>query len=151
MNKYFLAGAAATIIFIGAGCTPAQPVANTTPPAVNTPTNQGNAAAMADLIVATSPTPGQKISSPVKVTGKARGSWYFEASFPVEVVDANGNSLGRTPAQALGEWMTTEFVDFAASVPFTTPTTATGTVILHKDNPSGLPENEKELDIPVTF
>lgn len=104
-----------------------------------------------DLIVVTSPKSNDTITSPITVEGKARGMWYFEASFPVQVLDANNVVLGSTTARALGNWMTEDFVPFTASVTFTPSTTATGTLVLKKDNPSGLPENDDELRIPVRF
>jgi eight-cysteine-cluster-containing protein len=91
------------------------------------------------------------VKSPLTVTGKARGSWYFEASFPVKVYDANDKLLGSVPAQAQGDWMTTEFVPFLAVVSFTKPTTETGFLVLEKDNPSGLAENDAQLRIPIKF
>ncbi len=111
----------------------------------------GNELEKSDLIVIETPRPGQTISNPVVIKGKARGNWYFEASFPARLIDANGQALGTMPIQANGEWMTTEFVPFTASMDFTIPSTKTGTLILKKDNPSGLPENDDELRIPVTF
>lgn len=146
------ASVAAFLLLVGAGCMPAAPseVVNA-PVNASPPASVGNAAALADKIVVTSPQPNDKISSPVVVSGKALGTWYFEASFPAEVVDANGVVLGQVPAQAQGDWMTADFVPFSVSIPFTTPTTATGTIILKRDNPSGLPENDAQLEIPVTF
>jgi len=47
--------------------------------------------------------------------------------------------------------MTENFVPFAVSLAFDQPTTATGTLVLQKDNPSGLPENADEITIPVRF
>jgi len=38
-----------------------------------------------DLITIETPRPNSKIESPVIITGKARGYWFFEASFVVEV------------------------------------------------------------------
>lgn len=111
----------------------------------------GNELETLDLIKATDPRPNATIASPLTVRGAARGNWYFEASFPVELVDAEGNRLAQVPAQAQGEWMTTEFVPFTATLTFTAPTSSTGTLLLHKDNPSGLPENEDVLRIPVRF
>jgi len=111
----------------------------------------GNELEKSDLIVLETPRPGQVISSPVVIKGKARGSWYFEASFPARLIDANGQALGTMPIQANGEWMTTEFVPFTATMDFTTPSAKTGTLILQKDNPSGLPEHDEELRIPVIF
>ncbi len=91
------------------------------------------------------------VTSPLPVTGEARGTWYFEASFPVRIEDANGKMLGQVPAQAQGEWMTESFVPFVATLPFATSTTATGFLVLQKDNPSGLPEYDAEVRVPVRF
>lgn len=94
--------------------------------------------------------PNQLVSSPLTITGEAR-MWYFEASFPVELVDGNGKRLAIGPAQAQGEWMTSAFVPFRITLTFPKPTTATGTLIFRNDNPSGLPENSQEYRIPVRF
>ena len=104
-----------------------------------------------EMIRITAPASGGTVSSPLTVTGEARGNWYFEASFPVRVIDANGRELGIAPIQAQGEWMTTNFVPFSGSVSFATSTTATGFVVFEKDNPSGLPENDAEVRVPVRF
>lgn len=64
-------------------------------------------ATVADIIV-DSPAPNAVISSPLTVTGTARGTWYFEASFPVRLLDDLGNELAVAPAQAQGDWMTNE-------------------------------------------
>lgn len=104
-----------------------------------------------DLIRGINITPHQIVASSFTVEGEARGSWYFEASFPVELIDGNGKQLVIVPAQAKSNWMTTDFVPFSVTLSFEKPTTATGTLILRKDNPSGLPENDKELQIPVRF
>ena len=111
----------------------------------------GNELEKSDLIAIETPRPGQAISSPVVIKGKARGNWYFEASFPARLEDANGQTLGITPVQAKGEWMTMEFVPFTATMDFAEPSTKTGTLILQKDNPSGLAEYDDELRIPVIF
>ena len=97
------------------------------------------------------PLPNQQVASPLKVSGKAVGNWYFEASFPIMILDANGEKLGVVPAQAQSGWMTTEFVPFEATLTFDKPTTKTGTLVLMKDNPSGLPENDDSISIPISF
>ena len=104
-----------------------------------------------DRIQITSVSAGQEITSPLVIEGEARGSWYFEASFPVRLLDGNGQIIAQMPVQALGEWMTSEFVPFRAVLTFAKPSTATGTLILHNDNPSGLPENDRFMRIPVRF
>lgn len=102
-------------------------------------------------IKVTSISTNQLITSPHNLRGEARGTWFFEASFPVRLEDANGNVLVQIPAQAQGEWMTENFVPYQATLRFNQPSTATGVLILEKDNPSGLPENAAEIRIPVRF
>ncbi len=104
-----------------------------------------------DIIRVSSPLPDTLVTSPLIVRGEARGNWYFEASFPVKIFDAKGKQLGIIPARALGDWMTTEFVPFETTLAFENPATETGTLVLQKDNPSGLPENADSLSIPVRF
>ena len=110
------------------------------------------AAAKANLIVATTPTAGAVVSSPLTVSGTARGMWYFEASFPVKLVTDSGTMLAVSPAQAQGEWMTEDFVPFTITLSFPPqPAGSTGKLILSKDNPSGDPMLDDYLEIPVTF
>jgi hypothetical protein len=47
--------------------------------------------------------------------------------------------------------MTPDFVPFAVVLSFSPPTTSTGTLVLERSNPSGLPENAGEVRIPVRF
>lgn len=96
------------------------------------------------------PMPNTVVTSPLTVTGRARGTWYFEASFPVRLLDHLGNEIAVTPAQAQGDWMTTDFVPFQATLTFMT-TSTTGTLVLEKDNPSGEPQNDASILIPVKF
>jgi hypothetical protein len=111
----------------------------------------GNEFEKTDLIVVNNPRPGAKITSQLTIKGEARGSWYFEGSFPVELQDSNGNVISTTIAQAQGEWMTDKFVPFEAIVEFPKPESEKGNLILKKDNPSGIPENDDFLRIPVVF
>lgn len=96
-----------------------------------------------------SPQPNQEIQSPFIVKGEARGYWFFEAVFPVKLLDENGNVITQIPAQALGEWMTENFVPFEAILTFSVPKNQNGTLVFQKDNPSGLPENDAEFRVPV--
>ncbi|MEX0622179.1 MAG: Gmad2 immunoglobulin-like domain-containing protein [Candidatus Woykebacteria bacterium] len=111
----------------------------------------GNELEKRDLIKIENPRPNATIKSPLTIKGKARGSWFFEASFPIKIYDGNGKLLGTAAAQAQGEWMSSEFVDFIATLEFEKPKTSKGELILEKDNPSGLDENDDQLKIPVTF
>jgi hypothetical protein len=108
--------------------------------------------ASANLIVPENPGPGDVVGKEFRVTGKARGNWYFEASFPIDVLDKGGKKIASGYAQAEGEWMTTEFVPFK-SIVIKIPSTYIGpaTLVLHKDNPSGLPENDASISYPIVI
>lgn len=118
------------------------------------PVNSDNSGALpnpADVVTLDFPKAGSVVKSPLIITGKAKGFWFFEASFPVKIVDANGNVLGQHHAQATDEWMTVEFVPFTSSLTFKNSPTDTGFLILQRDNPSGLPQYDQEIRFPVKF
>ncbi|MDO8241068.1 MAG: DUF333 domain-containing protein [Candidatus Moranbacteria bacterium] len=97
-----------------------------------------------------------EISSPIYVSGRARGTWFFEGSFPVEVYDSNNKLLGSStisfaPKSADDTWMTENFVNFSGSVKFSQPTTASGYLLLKKDNPSGNSATDEALRLNVKF
>lgn len=91
--------------------------------------------------------------SPLVITGSVRGGgWFFEATFPVKIVDGDGITvLGTSFARAESDWMSTGTVPFRSSLTFSSPKYATGTLILMNDNPSGDPSKLKTLIIPVRF
>ncbi len=98
------------------------------------------------------PRPNDTIDMPLVVRGEARGTWYFEASFPVEVRSASGELLAIKPAQAQGEWMTEDFVPFEVTFEHLNWGDAKeGELILRRDNPSGLPEHDAHITIPIRF
>lgn len=104
-----------------------------------------------ELIQVDSPRPGDAVASSFTVEGEARGNWYFEATFPVELRDDKGKILVKTYATAQGEWMTENFVPFSADVTFEPNTAKGGTLILRTSNPSGLPEHDAAIEIPIRF
>ncbi len=108
-----------------------------------------------DLIKVFKPQAQQIITSPVQIVGEAKGYWFFEASFPVKLLDSEGNELAQGIAQANplagGDWLTEDFVPFVATLTFTQPVADSGTLILQNNNPSGLPEYDVQISIPVIF
>lgn len=101
---------------------------------------------------------GDKIESPLVITGEVRGNWFFEGSFPVVLVNWDGLIIGEGLAKAKDDWMTTDFVPFHAELTFTKPENSTnqdyakrGTIIFRKDNPSGLPEHDGTFELPIIF
>ncbi len=106
---------------------------------------------LSDIIQISSPRTNDIVANPLIIKGQARGNWYFEASFPARLEDANGQVLAQGPVMASGEWMTEDFVPFSASLGYTNPTTTTGRLVLEKDNPSGLEKNARQIIIPIRF
>ncbi len=111
----------------------------------------GNQLEKTDLIQVTEPQANQEISTPVVIKGQARGTWFFEASFPVEVLDDSQLAIGTGIAQAKAEWMTEDFVPFEATIDFARPLSKQGFLVLKKDNPSGNAQYDDQLIIPVSF
>jgi hypothetical protein len=85
------------------------------------------------------------------IKGKARGSWFFEASFSGLLFDEKDKPLASVTLGANENWMTNEFVDFSGKLEFPKPTTKKGTLILRNANPSGDPSRDKSLRIPIKF
>jgi hypothetical protein len=115
-----------------------------------------NAPALNDDIRVTSPIQYATITSPVTITGEALGGWFFEASFPITLVDWDGLIIGQGVAQAKGDWMTADFVPFEAKITFAKPPYAgeqskRGAIILKNDNPSGQASTSRSIEIPIVF
>lgn len=122
-------------------------------PTKETPPSETN-----PLIEVSYPQPNDVISSPLSIKGKARGYWFFESVAPVTLVDWDGLIIAQGHIQAMDDWMTEDFVNFEGVLEFKKPEIAEttdfgkkGTLILKKDNPSGLPENDSYVEIPVKF
>ncbi len=98
------------------------------------------------------------ISSPITIHGEARGTWFFEGSFPVTLTNWDGLIIAEGVAQAQSDWMTEEYVPFEVTLTFDAPYKngdqdfmKRGSLICKKDNPSGLPENDDAYEITVYF
>jgi hypothetical protein len=107
--------------------------------------------ASTSIITVDLPYPGAVTGKNFSVIGKARGYWFFEASFPIEVLDANGVVIARAIAQAEGDWMTSEFVPFKADIVIPPTYIGKSTLLLKKDNPSDLREKDASISFPFTI
>lgn len=117
-----------------------------------------NEADAGDGVILTTPKLNSLVTTPLTITGVVPGSWYFEGSFGVVLLDGNGIQVGVVPAVAQSDWMTASPVPFVATLTFTNPYQTgdpekmkIGTLQLRNDNPSGLPQNDKKFEIPVRF
>jgi hypothetical protein len=111
-----------------------------------------------NVIRVNSPRPQSIVASPITIEGEARGPWFFEASFPITLTDWDGRIIAQHYIMTADEWMTEDFVSFQGELEFESPYKVgdpefmkRGTLILQKDNPSGLPEHDDAIEIPIMF
>lgn len=85
----------------------------------------------------------------ITFAGLASGTMFYEGTFPAYLQDQDNVVLAQGLVEADGDWMTEDEVPFTATLHAVEPISAplTGTLVLQKDNPSGLPAN----DLTVIF
>ncbi len=104
-----------------------------------------------DDIVVMLPFSGAVTGKEFSIIGKARGTWFFEGSAPYEVLDKDGKTLASGLVEVGEAWMNTDFTSFETVVKIPETYIGEATIILKKDNPSGLSEKEASVSIPVTI
>ena len=160
-TQYAIAIVLALVIVLGGVALVAMPGKTEAPTVdelpVTDPSQQGQPTyqnATPNDIVVTLPYPGAVTGKEFSVRGKARGYWFFEASFPVVVYDAAGEELAvglANPEPPGTEWMTTEFIDFKADLVVPQTYIGPAVLVLKKDNPSGEPERDASVSFPFTI
>ncbi|HEU4966673.1 MAG TPA: hypothetical protein VFT53_04280 [Candidatus Saccharimonadales bacterium] len=72
---------------------------------------------------------------------------------PVLVFAPLRNAAVNSPVvvMVLGDWQTTQLAPFTATLTYGSARTGSGTLVLHNDNPSGLPEKADTVSVPVIF
>jgi len=123
-------------------------IASTSIPISNVTDN--SEATFSDKALVLNPKQNDIITSPLKIQGAVVGNWFFEGSLPVKLVDENNNVIAFGHATAETDWMTEKPVNFSASLDFTTNATS-GALIISRDNPSGLPQNDGFIKVPIIF
>lgn len=106
---------------------------------------------LAPFISLSSPRTGATVSSPLRLAGEAVGPWYAEGSFPVSIVAEDGTVLGHGVVTAQGDWMVTQKVRFEGEVTFEAGSATKATLVLARDNPSALEEQDAALHVPVVL
>lgn len=155
------------IIVVGAWYVIATPAyapsitATSTPPAItdtgtSTSENVSTSTAPSDAtlpgsVTVSSPAAGATVGQTFSVTGIAPNNWYFEAVLPIQVVDAGGTVIASTPGQAQSDWMVEGPVAFAATITLSSAYSGPANLIIKRDNPSGLPQNDAEIIVPIVI
>lgn len=115
------------------------------------PQSQDIPSSQHEMIIIHSPIQNEGIGSPLAIIGSARGPWFFEGSFVIELNDSQGNHIARTFATAETDWMTEDFVPFTAELTFVKPEDTQGVLLFIKANASGLAEHDDALVFPIQF
>ena len=103
------------------------------------------------------PLPETTISaSPMTITGKAKGNWFFEATAPVSIVNWDGLIIGQgyIKVDQGYDWMTTDMVPFTGTISYDASQIGMykyGWVIVKKDNPSDDPKFDDSLEFKILF
>jgi hypothetical protein len=111
--------------------------------------NPNSTKPLSDRVVVTAPQAKEHVGHTFTVAGVAPGPWFFEAQFPTQVRDTSGTIVGRATAMAQGSWQTEKLVTFTASMQIDATFHGDAKLILMKDNPSGLPEHDDAVEIPI--
>ncbi|HET8986536.1 MAG TPA: Gmad2 immunoglobulin-like domain-containing protein, partial [Trueperaceae bacterium] len=130
---------------------PTEPVSSVPDAAGATPSGTEAVApgqSAADVAIA-EPAPDASVRSPLRVVGAVSGTWFFEASFPYQVLSVDGAVLASGAIVAESDWMTEALVPFEASIEFDVTSPTDALLVLARDNPSGLPENDASYEIPL--
>ena len=89
-------------------------------------------------------------TSPMKISGRAPGTWFFEANMPITLTNWDGLIIAEGNVKATSDWMTTEYVPFEGELEFkNTDYGNKGFLIIRKDNPSGLSKFDDSVEMMV--
>ncbi len=91
---------------------------------------------------------GDTVSFPLTITGEARGNMFFEGSFPIYIEDGHF-MYGTGYAQAQGDWMTTDFVPFSATLTLSESYKGKAGIILSQDDPSDGESGKMPVILPI--
>ncbi len=95
---------------------------------------------------------GDRIANGEIIRGLAWGPWYFEGEFAVRAMTEGGKLLATFSARATEDWMVEDFVPFEARFLVKgLGGESKGFLIFDRANPSGLPQNNMSVKVPVLF
>ncbi|MCA9387356.1 hypothetical protein KC669_04955 [Candidatus Dojkabacteria bacterium] len=101
-------------------------------------------------LVLIEPSDISRTKCPINIKGQMENKgWFFEATFPLKLVDSNGEIVEQTFATATSEWTTEGFVDFDATINCAVNNLSGYKLILMADNAADLPELDDSITIEL--
>jgi hypothetical protein len=102
-------------------------------------------------IVIVSPEAREIIKSPLNITGQINGegwSGYEGQAGTVELRDEKGQKIGSAVLETTTDWMLLP-AKFKGILTFNSSQEQNGTLVFRNENPSGMPENEREVILKI--
>lgn len=93
----------------------------------------------------------EEIFTPLEIKGTVKGNGWigFEGQVgTVKLLDSEGNKLAEGILKATTDWMQSS-IRFETTLDFISLNIDTGTLVFHNENPSGLPQNNREFILPI--
>jgi len=94
---------------------------------------------------------GDTVKMGYEVKGQAPGNWYFEGTFPVRVLNIEGEVISSLSALAKGDWMNEDTVSFSLILDFPLEQEAVFVLQFEKSNPSGLDDNSDSALVSISI
>jgi len=97
------------------------------------------------------PKENQEVSSPLEILGTVNGNGWigFEGQVgTVKLLNSQGEELAMGILQATNDWMQSS-INFKTTLDFISLNMDNGTLVFNNENPSGLPENDRQFILPI--
>lgn len=94
---------------------------------------------------------GDTVDEGYEVKGKVSGEWFFEGTFPVRVLNSEGEIVKSFSAIAQDDWMTSDLVSFSFKLDTQLEEESAVVLRFEKSNQSGLDENDDYAQIEITI
>ncbi len=118
------------------------------------PSNMSSASGVSGDVadfVSLSIAPGSIITDVVTITGEIKGVYFFEGKAQGLLLDENKKVLDTFSLDATSNWLTADAVSFKTTVDTTSALPGPGYLRFKNDNPSGDPEKDKYIDVPIVI
>lgn len=96
------------------------------------------------------PSPGARVASPLRASGEADNTWYYEAVFPAKLMARDGTLIAEAPAVAASDWTRRGDVPFNVEMAFTVEEETPATLVLEEDAPRA-DHPPRQVRIPVVL
>lgn len=93
---------------------------------------------------------GDTVDEGFEIKGRVSGEWFFEGTFPVRVLNTQGEIIESLIATSKGDWMTSNLVDFTFTLDLDLDKESIVKIVFEKSNASNLVENDDSASITVT-